>query len=122
MERDAFVRYFASNGVAKEPPIVGLPAAHHQVDVSEQLQMFGNLVIARDGAIERVLVLDGPLTIDADFDARSASGELPFGEMVRVEMNGQHCNAETFVHDADDGAEDGSGQVMTLGAERRPLR
>ncbi len=76
---------------------------------------FGDVVIASDGAITRELMLEGPLSIVADFASLSATGELPVGAGVLVQMNGQFCGTGAFVNDGDDGVEDGVFNVGPLG-------
>ncbi len=77
--------------------------------------VFGDLIIADDGTNYRELLLEGPLSIDADLAARTASGELPFGATVRVEMGGEDCGTGTDVADGDDGTVDGLWSVDLSG-------
>ena len=77
--------------------------------------MFGDEVVARNGLVERYLMLEGPLSIEADLDAMTAFGDLPVGAEVGVEMNGNECGTWVDVADGDDGADDGAWSVDASG-------
>ena len=67
----------------------------------------GDTVEVSDGTTTRILILDGPLSVEVVDDPAGASGVLPVGADVQVDVGGEDCGAGAFINDVDDGSTDG---------------
>ncbi|MDJ0770627.1 MAG: calcium-binding protein [Ilumatobacter sp.] len=105
----AAVQIWINANPATDPPTIDTATdihGHFVVDAKRDL-LFGDWIVADDGAVTRSLGLTGPLSIDADFGAQTAAGMLPLGSEVTVLLGGPQCGAQVTVVDGDDGAVDG---------------
>ncbi len=96
-----------------DPPLATVPTDaagvfSHQPAVNLR---FGDEIIVDDSVSQRFLILDGPLSISANFELARASGNLPIDSVVEVRMSGDDCQVSRLIRDADDGLVDGQWSV-----------